>query len=407
MENDLSLDSRQSKFDVVRNRSVTTSLIYVLFFILPFVQSINDTDLVSLIKARVLPSEVSLFASILRWVILCYIFLYSFLRLNKSVLSNRWFWFLPLFYLFQFFYALFTYTDVTRYLTLVVESISIPLFCVHILKRRELNKFVLIWMILILVSFSVLFNIDTFLSGFRFLGFVNNPNLYGSVALFWLTILLMNRNNDRLKRLTSVLILITAITIILTASRNALIGLVIVLLFTYGSDFKKVLLLFFIFLLLSFIFSAVFLEFPELARLGNIGGAVSDSGRSKIWEVAWDLIKKSPYWGYGMNASVELVNTGNLHNCYLFYLLTMGTIYTGIALSFLGLFLTKLFIYRVRVPAVLVGFIFAFVVMNFGEDYFVGPGSSVFVYFLISVGLVMHFLEKGTTTSNRLKNLVS
>jgi hypothetical protein len=97
--------------------------------------------------------------------------------------------------------------------------------------------------------------------------------------------------------------------------------------------------------------------------------------------------------GYGMNAPLELIDTGNIHNCYVRFLLTMGypfTILTLLCLLILILFVAK----DKKVPKPLVGFLFGYILANYGEDFFVGVGSSMFIYVVMTIGLISFYSLK-------------
>lgn len=98
-------------------------------------------------------------------------------------------------------------------------------------------------------------------------------------------------------------------------------------------------------------------------------------------------------WGYGMNSPIELLGTGNIHNCYVRYFFTMGIFFGCLTLLFYIIFVCSVY-FKKNIPSSLVGFLIAFAFANYGEDFFVGVGSSIFICFNIVLGLIFYFQQK-------------
>lgn len=366
-------------------------LFYILFLIVPFVQSVSSDFYESFYGANVLPPIVSTTADLARWVILGLFLLFFITNIRNFRIEQKWLCAFFAFYFFQFLYSLFTFSDTARYSVLLAEAISLPLIFAYIFKVNGLNLSLLRKIIYFFIVFSIAFNIKVFFRGFRFFGFLNNPNLYGLCALFWLSILLIDMQKK--SRLNNIFIFVLIATIISTGSRNALIGLLIIFMFSYVKDVKR-LIIFCVLLLLSFLAFISFLAYySDLGRLLDIQNAASDSGRFIYWQKAIALIERNPFWGYGMDAPEKLVDTANMHNCYLRYILMIGSIFFLFSMSFYLYFLYRVFKNRRFIPESLVGFLFAFTLMNVGEDFFIGAGSTAVIYFCLSIGMILYCLS--------------
>ena len=125
--------------------------------------------------------------------------------------------------------------------------------------------------------------------------------------------------------------------IILTNSRNALIGLIISLMIIFG--FKGFVLSTYIALSVFFIFSILyfqnnlifnellnkFLSNPIITKLSNFGiSDFAESPRLEILNITFNLIFRNPIWGYGsgtfqVNYGLEggIYNAQHTHNIFL------------------------------------------------------------------------------------------
>lgn len=373
-------------------------IFYGLFFVIPFVQTATISRFREFSDVSVLPDFVVTLAGTFRWVFIVTAFFFVVFSLKKIPGKLFFFIYIIFFYLVQFLYSLVSFSELAVYTVLLVESVTIPVFVFFVLKDYGIRYRLLLHIILFFILISIYLNFGTSSLGFRFIGFLNNPNLYGIIALFWLSILLISSyDTSRFERIIrQVLIILCIATIILTQSRNALIGLFVILIFTYFRDWTKWGLFICIFVFVIFFFNSFLSIYFDIDRLLDFEGAAFNSGRANFWENAIKYIRLDPLWGYGMDACEKLLNTGNVHNNYLRYLFTMGTVFSSVIFVSLYLFVVGLLRNRNDFPGSLLGFIISFIIANYGEDYFVGPGSASLVVFFISIGICMYYIERNT-----------
>lgn len=371
-------------------------MVIVLFMVAPFTLSYNDSDKAEILKASFLPPAIATIASLIRWIILGIIGINFLFILQKNLKNiSRPVVFLALFYIVQLVYGLTDGFDVPRFFLLSFFAVSVPLhlsFSFKYFKKQLINIFS--FFIYGFIILSLFLNGSLILQGQRFFGFINNSNLYGMTAVFWALILILKLKSDEKKRnITVIIFLITVIlTIILSGSRNALVGIAIVLVFSYYNKIKSsIIFLILLALSLSVLTHFVNINFVE-ERLFNISNSIEDSGREKLWQTAYRGIETNYFTGNGMNANIEISSTGNMHNSYIRFLLNMGLVFTVLALLqyFISLFL--IFKMRKKIPLSLFAFMLAYTVANIGEDYFVGLGSSMFVYVLLTYGLINYYI---------------
>src|SRR5690606_38123341 len=119
--------------------------------------------------------------------------------------------FFSLFYLVQLLYALIDGFEYERFFLLTFYSFFITIYLsitFYKYSKLLLNSFVIIIGLFLILSISL--NGHLIFLGRRFLGFANNPNLYGITALFWLAILFLKiQEKDRYRGLSYVLVTIT------------------------------------------------------------------------------------------------------------------------------------------------------------------------------------------------------
>lgn len=381
--------------DKKTNYSPLGYLYLFLFLVSPFIMSANDDDKASLLHIQLLPPMIAQITGYIRWSIFGITVLYFFLKFKSSFLEiDKSFLLISLFYFIQLIYALVSNTDVIRYLSLTVISATLPFFVYSAIRERGsqivlYSKYIVIGLLIL----SIALNISMISSGFRFQGFLNNPNLYGMNAVFWITILLLPIPTTKTV-LFNIFIIIALVTIVLSGSRNALVCAIAVLIFFYRSDLKDIFLPLIILVGICYV-TLLYIELPEFTnRLLNIGEAVYDSGRYQLWERVFGFFEENILWGHGMDANMRLVGTGNMHNCYLRYVLNMGLIFTLLSFAFYIVYLGRIFLNIQRINGALIGFIVAFTFANFGEDFYVGIGSSLFCYFCIIIGFIISDLTK-------------
>jgi O-antigen ligase len=213
--------------------------------------------------------------------------------------------------------------------------------------------------------------------------------MYGISAAFWLALLQLNSNKSYWNLTLSGILLLT---IILSGSRGAFVAGFLVMLFSYLSHARKIIIGTVIFLGLLYT-ASFYLNFDYLlGRFTTIADSASSSGRLEIWDLAFQYIDTS-LWGQGMDAPLELLNTGNVHNSYIRYLLTMGYVYGSLAIAIFVLLLFAVLMDR-KIPRALVGFFIGYALACYGEDFFVGVGSSIFIYMMILIGLINYYATK-------------
>ncbi|KQK27501.1 O-antigen ligase family protein [Chryseobacterium aquaticum] len=362
-------------------------LILVLFLIAPFIQSDTSDESQPDILLSI-PPFISVVAFYFRWFIFLFLALYFLLYtkfLKKFITKYNILFFL--FYLFPFLYSLVTLTDVPRYFSLLFFGFFLPIVITSEMKDNEgYFKFVNLQnVVLFFISLSIIVSYKTVLSGLRFQGMLGNANMYGISAVFWMSLIQLCKKT----KFNLVLTILIFITIVLSGSRGSLLAGIVVIFLSYSNYIKK-LLLGSVLVLSTFAIISNFLNLDFiLNRFDNISESAKESGRQEIWDKAFLYVNMNPL-GNGMNAPLELVGSGNVHNCYVRFLLTMGYPFTIITLLFFALII--FFAWKdKKVPRPLVGFLIGYVLANFGEDFYVGIGSSMFIYVILTIGLISYF----------------
>lgn len=375
--------------------SILSFLVVTLFFVTPFIMSYEDVENAQLTLANTLPTYISTISSWYRWgclFILAAFFFFNFPKKADLKISTP-LYFLSFFYFVQFLYALIDGIDYGRFFLLSIFSLLIPpMIGLCIRRNKNVIKYFL-YSILFFLIVSIILNGHTVLMGKRFFGFMNNPNIYGLSTVFWLVILIISERITQVrKRFFIILFVGILLTMLFSGSRNAMVGILIVLSVNYYNQFRKVLLGFGLLLTIFFITSYVLDLSVVTTRLQNISDAVSDSGREDIWRRAFGAINQHFWWGNGMDANMRIADTGNMHNCYLRFVLNMGIFFTVLSTSMYFIALLNTYANRNKVPLILTGFLCAFALMNLGEDFFVGLGSAAYVYLLFIFGFINYFI---------------
>lgn len=375
---------------------ISQLFLLLLFLVTPLVMSFEDTEVAVLLSARVLPSAITKLSSIIRWIIVGYLILYTFhtLSRNKKNYITRPLLFLTLFYFVQFLAALFDGYDVFRFSSMTLIVLLVPPAITSILKKNINIIKPFLYLVIVFLILSFLLNGHLILSGFRFWGFMNNPNIYGLSVIFWITVLILAEKERLIKRRFFAFLLVALIiSLLLTGSRNALLGAVIVLFASYINQLRRSLKLIFILIISLFVVS-YFIDLSYITgRFLNFADAIEDSGRDAIWERAYYSIRQNLLWGNGMDANWRIADTGNMHNCYIRFVLNMGLVFTIIAIFMYIMSIISTFLEK-RLPLALGGYLLAFAVMNIGEDFFVGLGSSAFIYLLFIYGFIGYYISK-------------
>ncbi|RZJ47695.1 MAG: hypothetical protein EOO44_22115 [Flavobacterium sp.] len=363
-------------------------LIFGLLFIAPFVQSnlSGDSQPGDLIK---MPTIISSIAGMIRWGILLFLSLYAVLYYKFYLTSSKYNVLFALFYAVFLIYAIVSVTDISRYASLVILTLTVPSVMTSAFKVHDLNINIIRKIIYALVILSYGFSFLLILKGARFQGFLDNSNMYGITAVFWLSIFMLEVKRFPFTKIDYFFLLLIIMSIILSGSRGSLVAGIFVL-FLGFIKYIKVFIKSFFLLVVAVIAMNKYLKLDFIfSRFENIEKSASDSGRQVVWDKAFVFINQSP-WGWGMNAPMELIGTGNMHSVYVRMLLTMGYFFTVLALIPLIVILYKLFLDK-NVPKVLLGFFVGLLAASFGEDFIIGLGSSLFIYILFFISLLNYY----------------
>ena len=390
------------KNNILRFSTILQFLAITLFVVAPFVMTFEDEEGAIRMGAQMLPEYMLTITSALRWSILGAMLIISFFMLRRYKISTPVL-FLTLFYFIQFVYAAVDVFEYRRFFSMTILCLFVPPLLGYIIKTNKNIVKYLLYSITFLLVVSLLLNGQMILEGRRFLGFMANPNAYGATAVFWLAIILYADSRKLIKK-SFFFILLTAIflTTIFSGSRNALVGLCIVIVFSYYKQINKLIGVSMVLLVIT----ALIAQFIDIAfateRLGNIAQAFTDTERDEIWARAQQSINQNFWFGNGMDANWRIVGIGNMHNSYIRFLLNMGIIYTVLALLMYFISIASAH-FNKRVPPVFVGYLIAFALMNVGEDFFVGLGSVVFVNLLFVYGFINYYItntDSDTDISN-------
>ena len=373
---------------------ILVRIVGLLFLITPFVMSTADEDTAMLLNASYLPSFVPTITSALRWGImgiLLVVFFYNFQK-GQIRLSNSVF-FLILFYALQLAYALVDGEDYSRFFALTALSFVVPPVLGLVIQKKILLKF-FAYCILFFLFISYVLNGHMILSGQRFIGFMTNANTMGISTVFWLVILLIARKAEAIRtKFFIVMLCLVLITMFVTGSRNAFVGIFLIL-FIYYLKHRTKLITVFAAIIPVFFALSLFIDISFLTdRFINVSNAVEDSGRREVWENATFMIDTNLWWGNGM-ANEEILRMGNMHNVYIRFLLNMGLIFTVLSLVMYMLSIVTVVSSKRFVPLLLPGYLFVYALMNLGEDFFVGLGSSAFIYMLFIYGFINYYLTR-------------
>lgn len=380
----------------MKSNSKLAFLVVALFVVAPFVMSFEDLDRAELTLARTLPTYISTIASFCRWgllVILSLISLYLY-KTRQDFRITTPIYFLSLFYFIQFIYAFTDGVDYLRFLLMTIFSLLIPPVIGFVIKEKRKVVKHFIYAIIFFLLLSIALNGHLVLIGQRFFGFLNNANTYGISTVFWFVILMIAfKFNNINKKAFLILAVVLFLTMLFSGSRSAMVGMFLVFIVNYSNQYLKMVKIG-VSLLLVFLVFSYFVDLSFVTnRLENIGNSTKDSGREEIWSRAYHAIQQNFWWGNGMDANYRVADTGNMHNCYIRFLLNMGGIFSALALLMYILSIRESFLERKKVPFILLGYLLAFALMNVGEDFFVGLGSSVFIYLLFIYGFINYYIS--------------
>jgi O-antigen ligase len=381
-----------------KNRGLTSAVV-LLFLVTPFVMSFDSSEVAELLSAKTLPTIVGDIASVIRWLLLLVLTLASitFISYRGSKISAPVF-FMVLFYFAQFLYAMFDGNDYFRFFLLTILCLFIPPIIGEIFKRDRQILSYFSWIILFFLLLSLFLNGSLILSGLRFFGFLGNPNTYGISCVFWLLVLFLAEREKLIgTKLLYLLATLIVTTVFFSGSRNGSFGVLLLLLIHFITDLKKILFFTILFCTLLFVLQ-FFLDLNFfLDRFSNLSGAAEDSGRQSIWDNASFMISQNPWWGNGMEATLQITGSGNMHNVYLRFILNMGVIFTVFVFLMYLMMLISTVAKRNTVSLILPGYLLIYALMNLGEDFFVGVGSAAFVYMLFVFGFINYYYFKDDT----------
>ncbi|MPM89094.1 hypothetical protein SDC9_136202 [bioreactor metagenome] len=95
-----------------------------------------------------------------------------------------------------------------------------------------------------------------------------------------------------------------------------------------------------------------------------------------------------------MDANEAIAHVGNMHNCYLRFMLNMGMFFTTLSLLFYFSLIVDTIRHNKTVPFVLSGYLIAFALMNIGEDFFVGVGATDYICTLFIFGFINYYWKR-------------
>jgi len=131
-------------------------------------------------------------------------------------------------------------------------------------------------------------------------------------------------------------------------------------------------------------------------------GAVRDQDvayRLKIWQITWQGVLKSPFWGYGKtnylqsSTSAMAFNTAlnNTHSAILSHALQFGLISLFLFMSYYSVILLSAFSYSKRLkPLVLIGIYWILAPFVWGQIYDISGDFIQFVFLLSIIGVMCH-----------------
>lgn len=373
-------------------------VVLALFIITPFVMSFDNIVTAEILNARTLPSYISTISGYLRWFFLSLLTIFSFFSLTQNrtgIRINRPVILFSLFYFIQFTYALVDGFDILRFFLLTIFSLLIPPAISYVLYRNKNIIKLFVYFILGFLILSYAVNGHLILNGVRFLGFVSSQNEFGFLTVFWMTVLLIAKKEGMVKQKMFIFLFATIIiSMFLSGTRTALIGIVIVIFFNYSNKLIKYFVIVLLMILLIFIMDHYFELNFLTERFLNISNSVEDSGRINIWIRAFPSIKENFWWGNGMDANEAIAHVGNMHNCYLRFMLNMGMFFTTLSLLFYFSLIVDTIRHNKTVPFVLSGYLIAFALMNIGEDFFVGVGATDYICTLFIFGFINYYWKR-------------
>lgn len=304
------------------------------------------------------------FANNLRFLLLGFSVIYLF---QKGLLKSNFGWKIGLFTLFGLFVtALFSplgFLALSRAIAYLLMALVI-FKLIDLLYRKNpfqverlIFSFLLIFIIINFITIPFRIEGTFYLMG-RFKGLMNNPNGLGLLLMFFYPILdlLQKRNNFLKPNRGSVIVkVLIFVMLFLSGSRTATLAVLICQTSIWLFDSKRLLIPFLLVLPLSLYLVSTVDLVEILASFGlekelRLATLSTVSGRTEVWEVAWEEVLLHPIFGQGMMYDNYFVDDYRstyfgenvarhwygIWNSYLSLLLNVGFI--GLALYLLFLF---------------------------------------------------------------------
>ncbi len=300
--------------------------------------------------------------------------------------------------------------EVSRYVGLFAISAVLPLQLENYILRHGLETTLrmLFFNVILLTIIGIMATLVASGFSFRYTGWVDNPNSFVLINVFFIVIVMANYIQKTLNKGMLIVVLIFLVYAQLAAgSRNGFLSLVVVA-FVFMIRSGVSLAQTFFTISLFGIGMWFFVKFgPESAfRIFEISQEETiehDTGRLGIWNSLWPFIEKKWLLGWGVTGKDLIGVSGNSHNMYLTLMIFFG-IPIGI---FMGVFFAWLctsgfFMQRGREnPYSNVSYLFSaylitvFVTMAF-EDSIFGIGSPWTLQIALAIGMVNMFLRPDT-----------
>jgi O-antigen ligase len=290
--------------------------------------------------------------------------LFTYLLFNWKVLkdkTNRLFVFFLPFLIFSVLSTLWSndaFNTFQKIFSYGLVYFTVPILYKNaLIQRSQFSMDLLMFFLFIVLSGITIYLINpsfvTLLGRYR--GLLGNPNGLGILSTLVFLLFYLEVKSNKIGLLESnfnkFFLLVFFISLFLTGSRNALISILIFVVFNYIKFFSQwVVLIVFVLLLVSYdyllsLVPNIVMTFglQEYFRLDTLE---EGSGRFIAWNFAWEQIQQKFYFGggYGFTEYVfkknytylsQLGHQGNAHNSYLTLWLDTGII--GLGLFLLGL----------------------------------------------------------------------
>jgi|GEM_PF-4043655 len=388
------------------------SLLIVLLFFATFVTCSGDNDTYT-DTVYLLPQGFELFASIIRWSMV------SLIAIIVALAFKHYLRFfsagIVLLFLFTFLLAIRTFGTYAclKFFVYGVMVIVIPLFSADIMNRISLKRITqtmlylcLLWEVIAILT--PLYSGSNIIFEGRYRWFTGNPNSFAVIAIFWVSWGLIGFAYQRFVFLSMTVMLIGCAELVLTGSRNGMVGLSLIILFflfRFRVSLKNVIFLFFYCISIAIIF---YLHSDIVSRFISVISAVDDTGRGERWGFVLSILQEYPWTGIGEEALYAMnVMIYSSHNSYLSILLCCGIPLGAIVimcflLAFFLLFTKKVASEYVIAQYILWGTLLAFCVMSFGECFVVYVTGNYTIYWLVTFGFLLGMpLEQSKLYSNR------